>query len=188
MALLFLTTLPGAALGLAAHDAVKSLFTPFSVVLALCAGAVCMLLLEARLKAGPERVLLGSLDELGFRHALGIGCFQCLALWPGFSRSAATIMGGMLLGLRRETAAEYSFIAAAPLILGAAGYDLASSLDLFSKADIPFFAVGAALSFLVALAAMKTFIALLGRATLRPFALYRLLIALPAYWFMAGGV
>jgi undecaprenyl-diphosphatase len=183
--LLLLTTLPGAALGFAAHGFIKSLFTPASVALALCAGGVCMLLLEARLATRPGR--LASLDELGARHALGIGCFQCLALWPGFSRSAATIMGGMLLGLRRELAAEYSFIAAVPLLVGAAGYELATSLDLLGKADIPLFAAGAAVSFLAALATVKTFIAVLGRVTLRPFAVYRLLVAIPVYRFMVGG-
>ncbi|MCH5276390.1 MAG: undecaprenyl-diphosphate phosphatase [Desulfovibrionaceae bacterium] len=186
IALLMVTTLPGALLGLAASSCIKSLFSPSCVMVSLGVGALCMLLAEwwvARHQPARAHAPSG-LDELTFRQALGVGCFQCLALWPGFSRSAATIMGGMLLGLRRELAAEYSFIAAVPLIVGAAGYDLLKSLPLFSLADLPFFAVGTALAFVSAVAAIKTFIRLLGRVTLRPFALYRLLLIVPVYWFL----
>lgn len=182
--LLIVTTLPGAVLGLLASGVIKALFTPACVAASLGTGAVLMLLVEAWVKASPARPRLSSLDQLTVRQALGVGLFQCLALWPGFSRSASTIMGGMLLGMKRELAAEYSFIAAVPLIVGAAGYDMLKSLHLFSAADIPFFAVGTLLAFVSALAAIKTFIALLGRMTLRPFAVYRLLLIVPVYWFM----
>lgn len=185
IALLITTTLPGALLGLAASPFIKSLFSPACVVASLGTGAVCMLLVEWWAARYPERAARASgLDQLTFRQALGVGCFQCLALWPGFSRSASTIMGGMLLGLRREVAAEYSFIAAVPLIVGAAGYDLLKSLHLFSAADLPFFVMGTLVAFVSAVAAIKTFIALLGRTTLRPFAVYRLLLIVPVYWFM----
>lgn len=185
LALLVTTTLPGALLGLAAGGFIKSLFSPACVAASLGTGAVCMLLVEwwAARRPAPD-VRPSGLDQLTFRQALGVGCFQCLALWPGFSRSASTIMGGMLLGLRREVAAEYSFIAAVPLIVGAAGYDLLKSFHLFSAADLPFFVVGILVAFVAAVAAIKTFIALLGRMTLRPFAVYRLLLILPVYWFM----
>lgn len=185
IALLVATTLPGALLGLAAGGFIKSLFSPACVAASLGTGAVCMLLVEWWAARNPARAgLIAGLDQLSFRQALGVGCFQCLALWPGFSRSAATIMGGMLLGLRREVAAEYSFIAAVPLIVGAAGYELLKSLHLFSAADWPFFVVGTLVAFVSAVAAIKTFIALLGRTTLRPFAVYRLLLIAPVYWFM----
>jgi undecaprenyl-diphosphatase len=95
-------------------------------------------------------------------------------------------MGGMLLGVRRETAAEYSFVAAVPLISGAAGYDLLSSLSLFSAADIPFFLTGSIVAFISAIVAMRSFIALLKHNTLRPFAFYRIVLAVPVYWFMSA--
>lgn len=185
MGLLVLTTLPGATLGLLAGSAIKErLFTPGSVAAALLAGALLMLLVEWWAARHPRESRCRSLDELTPALALGIGCCQCMALWPGFSRSASTIMGGMLLGMSRETAAEYSFLAAVPIIAGATGYDLLKSLHLFSASDLPFFAVGSLFAFLSALLAIKTFITLLGRITLRPFAIYRIILVIPVYWFM----
>lgn len=186
MVLLLLTTLPGALLGLSLHAFIKSLFTPESVAAALVCGAALMLLTERVMAGKQDSLPTGNLDQLTMKQAFGIGCFQCLALWPGFSRSASTIMGGMLLGVRRETAAEYSFVAAVPIISGAAGYDLIKSLSLFSAADIPFFLTGSTVAFLSAIVAMRTFIALLKRNTLKPFAFYRLFLAVPVYWFMSA--
>jgi len=180
--LLFLTTLPPGLLGLALHDTIKALFSPASVSVSLAAGALCMLFVERR----GERDRVISLDMLTPRLALGIGCFQCLALWPGFSRSAATIMGGMLLGARRAVAAEYSFLAAVPLLFAATGYSLLRNWRLLSPEDAPLFAWGGLFSFLFALLAVKGFIGLLGRMTLRPFAWYRLALAPLVYWFLAA--
>ena len=182
MGLLLLTSLPACILGLLLHSVIKSLFTPFSVLCALAAGGIIMIAVEKR----PHTPRYASLDEITPRLALGIGCFQCLALWPGFSRSASTIMGGMLLGAKRSLAAEYSFIAAVPIMIAATGYDLLKSWHLLSAADIPFFAIGLVGSFLSALAAIKIFIALVSRMTLIPFAVYRLLLAPLVYFFMVN--
>ncbi len=182
--LLVLTTIPGAALGLVLHSHIKALFTPASVAAALVAGALFMLFAERRVAHLSCREGQ-SVDAITPLQALGVGLFQCLALWPGFSRSASTICGGMLLGLSRRGAAEYSFLAAVPIIVGAAGYDLIKSLSLFSSADIPVILTGSAVSFLAAVAAIKTFISLVGRCTLRGFALYRVALAIPVYWFLA---
>ncbi|NDV28811.1 undecaprenyl-diphosphate phosphatase [Desulfovibrio sp. JC010] len=172
--LLFLTSLPASVLGLLAHDFIKQhLFNPYTVAWALGVGAIMILIVEKK----DIRPNCYSLDEVTPKLALGIGCFQCLALWPGFSRSAATIMGGMLLGAKRQIAAEYSFIAAVPIMFAATGYDMLKSYKLFTMADIPFLAVGFVVSFLSAWAAVKVFIYLLGKLTLRPFAYYRLAIA-----------
>ena len=127
-------------------------------------------------------LLLHAQDDMTPGLAFGIGCFQCLALFPGFSRSAATIMGGMILGARRPLAAEYSFIAAVPIMVAATGFDLLKSLHLFTAADIPFFAVGMIGSFISALIAVKAFVRLVGHMTLVPFAVYRLLLA-PFIWY-----
>eukprot|EP00831_Metopus_contortus_P009201 TRINITY_DN13549_c0_g1_i2.p2 TRINITY_DN13549_c0_g1~~TRINITY_DN13549_c0_g1_i2.p2 ORF type:complete len:266 (+),score=35.51 TRINITY_DN13549_c0_g1_i2:685-1482(+) len=101
--LLFLTSLPASILGLLTHSYIKQyLFSPTTVAVALAVGAVFIFVVEGINKKKTAR----SLDELTPKLALGIGLFQCLALWPGFSRSASTIMGGMLLGTERKVAAE----------------------------------------------------------------------------------
>lgn len=178
--LLAVTTFPGALLGLLLHSAIKALFTPLYVAVALFAGAILMLAVEKKSFA----VKYHSIDEINVKTALGIGIFQCCALWPGFSRSASTICGGMLLGLKREAAAEYSFLAAVPIIVGAAGYDLYKSYELIAVSDISFFVVGILVSFLSALLAIKGFIAMLSKVGLVPFAVYRLLLVIPVYYFM----
>jgi undecaprenyl-diphosphatase len=172
--LLFLTSVPASVIGLFAHGAIKEhLFTPSTVAWALGVGALAIIAVESvRRKAR-----FSGLDELTPAIALGIGFFQAVSLWPGFSRAAATIMGGMLLGCERKLAAEYSFIAAVPIMIAATGFDMLKSMHLFSASDLPFLAVGFVVSYFAAWAAVKGFIGLLQRVTLRPFAYYRLVIA-----------
>ena len=178
--LLMVTTLPGAFFGLLFHSFIKTLFTPLYVAIALFVGAIFMLVVE-KIKF---KAKYASIDDIDYKTALGIGLFQCCALWPGFSRSASTICGGMILGLKREIAAEYSFLAAVPIIVGAACYDLFKSYSLILVSDIPFFVVGTVVSFLSALVAIKGFIAMLSKVGLTPFAVYRLLLVVPVYYFM----
>lgn len=172
--LLFLTSAPAAAIGFVAHDAIKEkLFSPVTVAWALGVGALAIIAVEAVRR----KMRFKSLDHLTPAVALGIGFFQTFSLWPGFSRAAATIMGGMLLGCERKLAAEYSFIAAVPIMVAATGYDMLKNLHLFDSGDLSFLAVGFIVSFFAAWAAVKVFIGLLSRITLRPFAYYRLAIA-----------
>ncbi|MCF8104694.1 MAG: undecaprenyl-diphosphate phosphatase [Desulfohalobiaceae bacterium] len=173
VSLLVLTCIPASVLGLLTHSLIKEhLFNTYSVAWALAVGAVAILLVE-QLKI---RTRYQGLDAVTPVLALGIGLFQCLALWPGFSRSGATIMGGMILGASRKTAAEYSFIAAVPIMFLATGFDLLQGLHLFAPQDFFFLGIGFGVSFLAAWIAVKGFIRLLSRVTLRPFAVYRLLI------------
>jgi undecaprenyl-diphosphatase len=172
--LLFLTSLPAALLGLATNELIKlHLFNPTTVAWALAVGALAILLVEAL----PRSDRFKSLDDIGPWLALGVGCFQCLSLWPGFSRAAATIMGGMILGSSRKLAAEYSFIAAVPIMVAATGFDLLKGWSLLGGKDLAVLAVGFIVSFFAAWLAVKGFIRLLTRVTLRPFAVYRLIIA-----------
>lgn len=179
--LLFLTSLPASVVGLLAHGYIKEhLFSPTTVAVALAAGAVLIFVVEGMNK----RADVESLDEITPKLALGIGLFQCLALWPGFSRSASTIMGGMLLGARRTVAAEYSFIAAVPIMFAATGYDFLKNHSLFERGDMLFLLLGFLVSFIAAWIAVKGFIILLGRLTLRPFAVYRLGLAVLILLFL----
>lgn len=180
MGLLLLSTLPASIVGFLAHSFIhEKLFNPISVSLALAVGGVAILLVERR-KTRPRYV---SLDDITPAVALGIGCFQCLALWPGFSRSASTIMGGLLLGARRELAAEYSFMAAVPIMVAATGYSLLKNAEALRHADWMFFGVGTLVSFLAALAAISLLIRLVSTMSFRPFAWYRLAIAPIVFYF-----
>lgn len=175
LTLLFLTCLPAALLGLVARKAIKThLFFPLPVALAMIAGAVLIFIVESRRRAWDT---YHDLDDISPALALGIGLFQCLALWPGFSRSGATILGAMILGARRTLAVEYSFLAAVPLMVAATGYEFCKSYDEFSADDLGLLALGFAVAFFSAWAAVKWFIALVSRTTLRPFAYYRLALA-----------
>jgi undecaprenyl-diphosphatase len=174
ISLLLLTTVPALAIGMVAHRMIKEyLFSPTSVACALGLGGIGILLAE-RCKPRPVARVL---DELSFWQALGVGLFQCLAMWPGISRSAATIIGGLLCGLDRSVATEYSFLAAVPVMVAAVSYDLYKALPSLHVSDIDFFAVGFVVSFVSAAAAVKTFIALVQRWSLAPYAWYRLAIA-----------
>ena len=174
LSMLVLTSIPASVLGLLVHDTIKEhLFTPTTVAWALGVGALAILYVERTTKT----VRYTSLEEMTPKLAFGIGCFQCLALWPGFSRSASTIMGGMLLGTGRTMAAEYSFIAAVPIMFAATGLDLLKSWHLLTSDDLLIILIGFVVSFFAAWAAVKTFIHLLKRITLRPFAWYRLALA-----------
>jgi len=185
--LLFLTSLPALCLGFLTHHAIKThLFGPRTVALAFVVGALMMLVVEARAAKRSRARLVGGLDSLSPRLALGIGFFQCLALWPGFSRSGASIMGGMALNVDRKTAAEYSFLAAVPVMCAAVGYDLLKNWRLFEASDLSFLALGFVVSFFAGWAAVKGFIGLVSRLTLRPFALYRLALA-PVVWLFWPG-
>ncbi len=176
---IILAMLPAVTLGLVFHDVIKSLFNPQSVMYALVIGGGLLITAEI-LK--PKTPKAEGLDDITYRQAFMIGCFQCLALWPGFSRSGATISGGMLMGVNRYTASEFSFILAVPMMMGASGLDLYKSLHFLSASDIPMFVVGFVTAFVVALVAIKTFLALIKRISFIPFAIYRFIVAAAVYW------
>ncbi len=175
LGLLALTTLPALILGAIGHGFIRSqLFDPKTVAIGLGLGGVGILLTE-RFRPRTSR---SGLDALGWRVALVVGLFQCLALWPGVSRSAATMIGGLLVGVERKTAAEYSFLAAIPVIAAASLFDLATSLDHLVIADVPLFATGFGVAFVSAWLAVTFFLRLIGHMTLRPFGWYRIGAAL----------
>jgi len=175
---ILLGMVPAVVLGLIFHDAIKSLFNPINVMYALVVGGV--LLIAAELLK-PKEPKAPGLDDMTYRQAFMIGCFQCLALWPGFSRSGATISGGMLMGVSRYAASEFSFLLAVPMMMGATALDLYKSYHFLTAADFPMFAVGFVTAFLVALVAIKTFLQLIKRISFIPFAIYRFIVAAAVY-------
>ncbi len=155
------------------HQIKEHLFAPFPVAIALAVGAVLILLVENRKESMRRR----EVEELTWRQSLVIGAVQCLALWPGMSRSASAIIGGMCVGLSRKSAAEFSFLAAVPILTVAALHDLVEVVRVFSYEDLKLVAIGFVISFFSALLTMKWFIGLVSRWSLKPFAYYRLCVA-----------
>ncbi len=169
-----LTTLPALATGFLFHHWIKiHLFRPETVAIGLALGGIAIILIERKM----THFSIASLHELSLKTAFLIGCFQCLALWPGVSRSAATILGAMLLGIHRKTATEYSFFAAVPVMCAAVTFDLYKSLPLLNQDDIPLFALGFLIAFLSAWVAIKFFIHLVASRSLAIFGVYRIILA-----------
>lgn len=176
---LFLTTLPAMVCGLLFRDAIKEkLFAPATIAIALGVGGVAMIALERWLPSHDE----GGVDALGWKRALGVGCFQCLALVPGTSRSMATILGGRLMGLGRKTAAEYSFFAAVPVLLLAGVYDLYKGWGTLQRSDGMPYAIGLVVSFFVAWLAIRWLMRLISHHTLEAFGWYRIVLSLVVWW------
>lgn len=175
---ILLGMVPAVVLGLVFHDTIKSLFNPVNVMYALVVGGLLLIAAECLKPKEPRAV---GVDDMTYRQAFIIGCFQCLALWPGFSRSGATISGGMLMGVSRYAASEFSFLLAVPMMMGATTLDLYKSWGFLTLADLPMFAVGFVTAFIVALIAIKTFLQLIKRISFIPFAIYRFIVAAAVY-------
>ncbi len=184
---LVLATLPAGLLGLAIHTQIKNrLFNPLTVAIGLAVGAVWILAVEAWKHRSDRPSRRDSLDAISWLDALAIGLFQCLALWPGMSRSSSTILGGMMIGVDRKTATEFSFFAAVPVLAAATLYDLYKSLPILEAAHVPLFAIGFAVSFVCAWLAVKLFLRILARHTLAPFGWYRLAVAAVVFVWALG--
>lgn len=169
-----LVSLPALVIGfLFRHSIKEHLFAPLPVAIALAVGAVLILFVESSAISRQRR----EVEELTWQQSLLIGCVQCLALWPGMSRSASAIVGGMLAGLSRKSAAEFSFLAAVPVLSVAALHDMVEVVRVFSYEDMKLVAIGFVISFVAALITMKWFIGLVSRWSLKPFAYYRLAVA-----------
>jgi undecaprenyl-diphosphatase len=178
---LFLTTVPALIAGFLLHGMIKKyLFTPQTVMIGFAVGGIAILIVERWMKGRESQPL----DTLTARQALAVGCCQCLSLWPGMSRAACTVMGGMVFGLERKAAVNYSFLAAVPIMVAAVTYDLWKNRNILEWSDAPIFGLGFAVAFAVALFAIRFFIRLLSKWDLRPFGYYRIAAAaIGAVWF-----
>ncbi len=179
---LLIAFLPAAVVGLLVHEWIKAyLFNPVTVAWALLAGGIVILMIE---RWNPA-VTVEDVDYVPPRKAFGIGLAQVLSLFPGVSRSGATIMGARSLGLSRRAATEFSFFLAIPVMFAATGFDLLKSLDSLSAADAPVFAVGFVVSFISAVFVVKAFLAFVSRRSFVGFAWYRIIfgaLLLIVFW------
>ncbi len=183
---LVIAFLPAAVIGFLIHDWMKEvLFKPLVVASALVIGGVVILIIEAM----KPRNKVATVDDIPMPTALGVGIAQVLALIPGVSRSGATIMGGVTLGLSRVAATEFSFFLAIPIMFAATLFDLFKARDVLSVSDAPVFAVGFIVSFITAVVVVRKFLQFVSSHTFKPFAWYRIVfgIMLLAYYLTVGG-
>ncbi len=163
---------PAVLLGLLLGKAIKAhLFTPQVVASTFILGGFIILWAERRQQ---RAVRVQSVDDMGPWDALKVGLVQCLAMVPGTSRSGATIIGGMLLGLSRQAATDYSFFLAMPTLIGAGVYSLYKERALLSLADVPLFAVGLLFSFVSAWLCVRWLLRYISHHSFVPFAWYRI--------------
>lgn len=162
---------PAAVVGAASYHFIKQvLFSPAVVGSAMIVGGVIILLIEKMKPIEKTRTL----ETLSLKTALLIGIFQITALIPGISRSGASIIGALALGVERKTASEFSFLLAIPTILGAAAYDTWQSYDLVRMTDLPVFITGIFFAFISALVVIRWFLRFIGSHSFAPFAYYRI--------------
>jgi len=168
--------LPAVVLGLLFGKAIKAhLFTPTVVASTFIIGGFIILWAERR---APSATRVQSVDDMTPLDALKVGLVQCLAMVPGTSRSGATIIGGMLLGLSRKAATDFSFFLAIPTLIGAGVYSLYKERALLSAADVPLFAVGLVFSFMSAWLCVRWLLRYISSHSFVPFAYYRIVFGI----------
>lgn len=167
--------IPAGVFGLLFEDFIdEHLFSVETVLVGLVIGAILMIIAD---KYGPKVPKTKTLDQITYKQAFSVGLVQCLSLWPGFSRSGATISGGVLFGMTHRTAADFTFIMAVPIMMGASFVSLFKNWEHVRQDDLAFYIVGFVSAFVFALISIKFFLKLLERVKLTPFAIYRLVLA-----------
>ncbi|AZD29635.1 Undecaprenyl-diphosphatase [Pseudomonas chlororaphis] len=172
---LLIAFMPAVVLGVIFADLIHEyLFNPITVATALVVGGLVMLWAERR----QHEIHANSVDEISWKDALKVGFAQCLAMIPGTSRSGSTIIGGLLFGLSRKTATEFSFFLAMPTMVGAAVYSGYKYRNLFQPDDLPVFAVGFITSFIFAMIAVRGLLKFIANHSYAAFAWYRIAFGL----------
>ncbi|MEH6941691.1 undecaprenyl-diphosphate phosphatase [Bacillus sp. JJ722] len=173
--------IPAGVLGLLFDDYIdEHLFSTKTVLIGLLVGAILMIV--ADLVSSKKKPTTESVDQITYKQALSVGLIQCFSLWPGFSRSGATISGGVLLGMSHRAAADFTFIMAVPIMAGASGLSLLKNLEYFTVDAIPFFVVGFISAFIFALISIRFFLKLINKIKLIPFAIYRIILVIVIYF------
>lgn len=172
--------IPAGVIGVLFEDYIdEHLFSVETVIVGLVIGAILMIIAD---RLHPRVVKIDDVDQISYKQALGIGLFQCLGLWPGFSRSGSTISGGVLLGLNHRAASDFTFIMAVPIMLGASAISLMKNWQYFTVDALPFFTVGFISAFVFALLFIRFFLKLINKIKLVPFAIYRIILAAAIYF------
>lgn len=166
-------SIPMAIVGVLFYDEIKSIFKPEAVIIGFIVGGLLLVLLEMLYKNKAHKI--DNIDKITPFQGFTIGLLQLLAVWPGMSRSASTIMGGWIAGLSTSIAAEFSFFIAIPAMIGSTGKDLFEfNYSLMTSTTWAALVIGFIVAFLVALVVMKKFVSFLKKKPLRVFAIYRI--------------
>lgn len=180
--------LPAVVLGLLFDDLIDQyLFNPITVSIALIFYGVVLIVLESR-KRDDSKIKLNSVTDIGFKTAILIGSFQCLAMVPGTSRSAATIIGAMLLGSSRFAAAEFSFFLAIPTMIGASGLKIFKNGLAFTPAEWVTLGVGFVVSYIVAYFVIKVFMSYISKHDFKVFGYYRIVVGIVVLVLLSAGI
>ncbi|WP_066317662.1 undecaprenyl-diphosphate phosphatase [Bacillus sp. FJAT-29814] len=167
--------IPAGVLGVLFNDYIDDhLFSTATVLIGLVIGALLMIAADY---FGPIRPKTQSIDEITYKQALIVGLFQCLSLWPGFSRSGSTISGGVLTGMSHRVAADFTFIMAVPIMAGASFLSLLKNWEYMTMDALPVFVAGFISAFIFALVSIRFFLKLINKVRLVPFAIYRIVLA-----------
>ncbi|MCY6355917.1 undecaprenyl-diphosphate phosphatase [Clostridium sp. ZS2-4] len=173
---IFVACIPAGILGVLFHDKIQAeLFYPLPVSIALLIGAFWMIFAEKKYR---RKFTTRTIDDITVKQAIVIGCFQCLSLWPGMSRSASTIIGGWISGLSTVAAAEFSFFLALPVMVGASAISLWKHFAILNVVQVVALTAGFIVSFIVALVVVEKFVAFLQKKPMRVFAVYRVLVGI----------
>ncbi len=179
---LFIAFIPAAILGFLLNDIIDSLLENIYVVaIMLLLGGIVLIFIDKITNDHQEE------KEMTYATAFKVGLFQCIAMIPGVSRSAATIIGGMLQGLSRKQAAEFSFFLAVPTMAAAGGYKLLKTYDTIQSEDIKILLIGNLVAFVVAMFAIRFFINFLTRYGFKVFGYYRIILGLILLGLLASG-
>ena len=172
---LFVAFLPTGVIGFLAYKAIKHyLFNPYTVSVSLIIGGVVLIFLDKW--SANKRSEYKEVEDISYSGAFKIGLIQCLSMIPGVSRAAATIFGGIFSGFNRKQAAEFSFLLAIPTMFAASGYDLLKEKDNIHHDDLMILCLGAFVAFVVAIVAVKGFIAFLNKYGFKHFGYYRIIL------------
>lgn len=166
-------SIPMLIVGLTFYDAIKEKFNPNAVIIGFIVGGILLLIIENIFRKNKNATK--DIDDMTPIQALKVGCFQILAVWPGMSRSASTIMGGWIAGLSTSVAAEFSFFLAIPAMIGSSGLDLLKfDYSIMNATNWTALIIGFIVAFIVSLVVMDMFVSYLKKKPMRVFAIYRI--------------
>ncbi|MGL5379290.1 undecaprenyl-diphosphate phosphatase [Clostridium sp.] len=187
-----IASIPAMIIGLLLHDAIKSLFKPSAVVVGFIVGGILLLVIENRFRnkvSKNGKTPTNDVFDLTPIQALKVGCFQVLAMWPGMSRSASTIMGGWIAGLSTPVAAEFSFFLAIPAMIGSSALDLFKfDYSIMNTTYIIALIAGFIVAFIVSLVVMEMFVSYLKKKPMRIFAIYRIIAGVVLLGLSVAGI